>query len=113
MIISINLAGLVLASFAEGLPVVLMEALARERPVVATRITGIPELVEPGVSGWLVTAGRSDELAAAMASLVMSAPSSLADMGRAGRLRVETQHDAQREAKVMYDLMQNSTSTDR
>jgi colanic acid/amylovoran biosynthesis glycosyltransferase len=104
--------GLVLASFAEGLPVVLMEAMARERPVVATRIAGIPELVEQGVSGWLVTVGRPDELADAMADLLHSTPERLARMGRAGRLRVETHHDAQREAQIMSALMRGSTSVE-
>jgi colanic acid/amylovoran biosynthesis glycosyltransferase len=89
-----------------------MEAMARERPVVATRIAGIPELVEQGVSGWLVTVGRPDELADAMADLLHSTPERLARMGRAGRLRVETHHDAQREAQIMSALMRGSTSVE-
>ena len=48
---------LVLASFAEGLPVVIMEALALGRPVISTWVAGIPELVESGKCGWLVPAG--------------------------------------------------------
>jgi hypothetical protein len=56
----------VLPSFAEGVPVVLMEALAAGLPVIATRITGVPELVEDGVSGLLVHAGRPEALAAAI-----------------------------------------------
>ena len=50
---------LVLPSFAEGLPVAIMEALALGRPVISTYIAGIPELVQPGVNGWLVPPGRS------------------------------------------------------
>src|SRR5262249_19516144 len=53
---------LVLPSFAEGLPVVIMEALAMGRPVLSTYVAGIPELVRPGVNGWLVTAGSVDDL---------------------------------------------------
>ncbi|MFX6230642.1 glycosyltransferase, partial [Acinetobacter baumannii] len=53
---------LVLPSFAEGLPVVVMEALALSRPVISTRIAGIPELVEDGVNGWVVAPGSVDAL---------------------------------------------------
>jgi glycosyltransferase involved in cell wall biosynthesis len=56
----------VLPSFAEGVPVVLMEALAAGLPVIATRITGVPELVEDGVSGLLVPPGDAQALAAAI-----------------------------------------------
>ena len=59
-----------LPSFAEGVPVVLMEAMAMEVPVVATRIAGIPELIEDGASGLLVTPARADELADALGRLV-------------------------------------------
>lgn len=59
-----------LPSFAEGLPVVLMEALATELPVVTTGIVGIPELVVDGVNGRLVVPGRSDVLVEAIMSLV-------------------------------------------
>ena len=58
--------GLVLPSFAEGLPVVLMEALALGRPVVSTYVAGIPELVQDGVNGWLVPAGDVERLAEAI-----------------------------------------------
>lgn len=58
---------LVLPSFAEGLPVVIMEAMALRRPVLTTFVAGIPELVRPGENGWLFPAGAVDELAAAMA----------------------------------------------
>lgn len=52
-----------MASFAEGVPVVLMEAMAAGVPVVATRIAGIPELVEDGTSGFLVPPGNPHPLA--------------------------------------------------
>lgn len=53
-------------SFAEGLPVVIMEAFAMGRPVIATRVGGIAELVAHGVNGWLVDAGSVPSLAAAL-----------------------------------------------
>lgn len=59
----------VLASFAEGIPVVLMEAMAAGVPCVATRITGIPELIEDGVSGLLVTPADAEALAGAVGAL--------------------------------------------
>ena len=59
-----------LASFAEGVPVVLMEAMAMEIPCVATRITGIPELIRDGQDGLLVTPADADEMAAAIARLI-------------------------------------------
>jgi len=60
----------VLPSFAEGVPVVLMEAMAAKCPVVATRINGIPELIEDGVTGYLVPPGRPDRLADAVEKIL-------------------------------------------
>lgn len=60
----------VLASFAEGVPVVLMEAMACGVPCVATRIAGIPELIRDGVDGLLVTPSDVEELARAVATLM-------------------------------------------
>ena len=76
-----------LPSFAEGIPIVLMEAMAMEVPVVANAITGIVELVENGVSGFLVRPGRVDELTERLAKLLED-PALRRSMGRAGRARV-------------------------
>src|SRR5215218_7505499 len=76
-----------LPSFAEGVPVVLMEAMASGLPVVSTRVNGIPELVEDGVSGLLVAPGRSDLLAEALRTLADDA-AYRAELGDAGRARV-------------------------
>src|ERR1700722_1112026 len=89
---------MVLPSFAEGLPVVLMEALALGRPVVSTYIAGIPELVENGVNGFLVPAGDVTALADAMAAVLAAAPDALTHMGALGCRRVRQQHDASIEA---------------
>jgi colanic acid/amylovoran biosynthesis glycosyltransferase len=88
---------LVLPSFAEGLPVVLMEALALQRPVITTFVAGIPELVEHGASGWLVPAGDPDTLAAAMIDCLTSSEDRLAEMGRVGRQRTSERHDLRTE----------------
>jgi colanic acid/amylovoran biosynthesis glycosyltransferase len=71
----------------EGIPVVLMEALAAGLPVVSTRHTGIPELVEDGVAGRLVDEGDAESLARAITELA-ARPESWPDLGRAGRRRV-------------------------
>lgn len=89
---------LVLPSFAEGLPMVVMEAMAAARPVLATAIAGVPELALPGETGWLVPAGDVDGLAAAMVALEDTPPERLAAMGAAGRARVLERHDVAREA---------------
>ncbi len=97
---------LVLPSLAEGLPVVIMEALALGRPVISTYVAGIPELVEPGVSGWLVPAGSVDGLAEAMRDALTAAPERLEEMGRAGATRVAERHDAGREALRLARLFE-------
>jgi glycosyltransferase involved in cell wall biosynthesis len=77
----------VLPSFAEGVPVVLMEAMAMQLPVVASRIAGIGELIDDGVHGRLLSPGRVDVLADALADLAAD-PGARERYGRAGRDRV-------------------------
>jgi glycosyltransferase involved in cell wall biosynthesis len=101
---------LVLPSFAEGLPVVLMEAFALRRPVVATTVGAIPELVEPGVSGWLVPAGDRDALTAAMRAVLEAPPQRLDAMGRAGAARVARDHDAAAEARELVALFRSAVA---
>jgi glycosyltransferase involved in cell wall biosynthesis len=95
---------LVLPSFAEGLPVVVMEALALGRPVITTAIAGIPELVEPGVTGWLIPAGSVDALVSAMRAALRESPARLDEMGRAGAALVGRHHDAGQEARKLAAL---------
>jgi glycosyltransferase involved in cell wall biosynthesis len=96
-------------SFAEGLPVVLMEAMAMEKPVVATQIMGIPELVENGTNGLLVPPGRVDALAAALGQLAegTSSEQRLA-MGRAGRAKVTAEFDVARSARQLREIFARS-----
>lgn len=95
---------LVLASFAEGLPVVLMEAMALGRPVVATFVAGIPELVHDGRSGWLVPAGDVDALEAALEACLSASGERLAEMGNVGRARALARHDADEAAARLAAL---------
>lgn len=97
---------LVLASFAEGLPVVVMEAMALGRPVVSTGIAGIPELVLPDENGWLVPAGDAPALATAMLACLRTDDTTLARMGQSARQRVLVRHDVDVEAERLADLFQ-------
>ena len=90
-------------SLAEGIPFVLMEALAMEIPVVASRIMGVPELVEDGISGLLVPPGEPRALADALREL-LGDPERRAAMGRAGRARIVTDFDARGSARQLEDL---------
>lgn len=90
----------VLPSFAEGLPVVIMEALALERPVIASAIAGTPELVD-GRCGWLVPAGSAKALAAAMEAAIDAPDVTIVAMGQEGRRRVAALHDAAVNAKAL------------
>src|SRR5205814_5468346 len=73
----------VLPSFAEGLPVVIMEALALQRPVISTAIAGIPELVDEAC-GWLIPAGSEEALADAMTAALQAPADDLSRKGTAG-----------------------------
>ena len=97
---------LILPSFMEGLPIVLMEAMAIGVPVVASRVAGIPELVEDGVTGLLFTPSDWDELASRIDFL-------LRDQGVRDRLtnqakaKVVTEFDTRKSAKQLAALFSN------
>jgi colanic acid/amylovoran biosynthesis glycosyltransferase len=96
---------LVLPSFAEGLPVVIMEALALGRPVLTTYIAGIPELVGNGECGWLVPAGSLPELVDAMELVLSTGVERLTEMGAEGRRRVLQFHDASKNVSALLDAL--------
>lgn len=102
-------AALVLPSFAEGLPVVIMEAFARRRPVLTTYIAGIPELVTPDC-GWLVPAGDVNALANAMEAVVAAPIDELTKKGVQGYEAVRARHSAATEALKLYQNMQATES---
>lgn len=81
-----------LPSFAEGLPVVIMEALALGRPVISTYIAGIPELVDAGC-GWMIPTGSIEAIVDAIRNALTSSPEQLTKLGKEGRRRVELGHD--------------------
>jgi glycosyltransferase involved in cell wall biosynthesis len=92
-----------LPSFAEGLPGVLIEAMAMAVPVVAARIMGTPELVEEGVSGLLVPPARADLLADALSELAAD-PDLRRRMGAAGRRKVQNEFDIRTSAEQLEAL---------
>jgi glycosyltransferase involved in cell wall biosynthesis len=92
-----------LPSFAEGVPVVLMEAMAMELPVVATDVMGVRELVDDGVNGLLVRPSRPDLLADAIERLVKDADLRRR-LGAAGRETVEREFDTRRSAEQIHHL---------
>jgi colanic acid/amylovoran biosynthesis glycosyltransferase len=92
-----------LPSFAEGIPVVVIEAMAMELPVLCTRIMGIPELVEHGEEGLLVAPGRVDVLTDALRTLVRS-PEERRRLGTAARRKVAREFDVRVSARHLREL---------
>ncbi len=98
---------MILPSFAEGLPVVIMEALAMGRPVISTYVAGIPELIRPAENGWLVPAGDVDAIESAMRDALNTPIASLREMGEHGRAMVRERHDIKIEvAKLLSHIKQ-------
>jgi glycosyltransferase involved in cell wall biosynthesis len=103
---------LVLASFSEGIPVVIMEAMALRRPVIATFVGGIPELVLPAEHGWLVAAGDVAALAQAMRACLDAPVETLARMGETARARVSGRHDVESEAAKLAALFRQRSASE-
>jgi glycosyltransferase involved in cell wall biosynthesis len=101
---------LVLPSFAEGLPVVLMESLSVGRPVIASRIAGIPELVREGIDGWLITPGSPEALVDAMRDALYAGSAELGRMAVSGLERVRARHDVDVEAAKLKRLFENQAA---
>jgi glycosyltransferase involved in cell wall biosynthesis len=107
----INLLGqvdvLVLPSLSEGIPVAVMEGMASGLPVVATAVTGVPELVEHGVTGLLVPSRDSLALAEALTTMCQS-PELRLQMGKAGRTKVLNEFNLQNSALELRDVFKSS-----
>jgi len=93
----------VLPSFAEGIPVALMEAMASGIPVVSTNIMGIPELIENGFSGILTQPSNSGQLADAIEALIRGRVDTAKLTGNAAET-VRAQYDVQENSKKLGDL---------
>lgn len=104
---------LVLPSFAEGLPVVLMEAMALRRPVLTTYVAGIPELVRAGADGWLFPCGDLGALVAALRACLSATNESLTRMGVMARERVLARHDADLEAARLLASFRATAAAER
>lgn len=95
---------MMLPSFAEGVPVVLMEAMATGLPVIASRVAGVPELVEDGVSGFLVPPGDLGALTERL-GLLMADQALRERMGVQGRIKVAAEFDGTHEATRLASLL--------
>ena len=95
---------LVLSSLSEGLPVVIMEAMANRLPVIAPYLAGIPELVTHGETGWLYPVSDVEALAQAMRTCLGESTELLTRMGDVARERVAAAHDVDAEAHRLIKL---------
>lgn len=101
----------VLPSFAEGLPMTIMEAFAFARPVITTAIAGIPELVDEEC-GWVVPAGSEEALVTAMKAALHASAADLTAKGKIGRERVRELHNgAKNAARIVEAAAQASAIT--
>ena len=99
----------VLPSYAEGLPVSIMEAFLLGRPVISTYIAGIPELVEDGENGWLAPAGDAEALALAMREALQVPDAAILEMGRRGKAKTRDRHSIDVEAAKLKSLFEAAT----
>lgn len=97
---------LLLPSFAEGLPVVIMEALALKRPVVTTYVAGIPELVD-SECGVLIPAGSVEYIKKGIREILSKTPEEIKKMGEEGNRRVKEQHHPLIESRKLLDLIED------
>ena len=104
---------IIVPSFLEGLPVVIMEAMAAGRPVLSTWVAGIPELVRADREGILFPPGSVDALVDALRKCLDMPDDVLLDMGQSGRIRVKERHSVQVVAQRMVALFRETLGPDR
>ncbi len=109
----LNARALILPSFSENMPVVIMEAMALGRPVISTYVAGIPELIQPGQTGWLVPASDEGELAEAIHQCLIAPATELERMGQQARRHVAEHHDSTKEAAKILSLFERSINRTR
>lgn len=93
----------------DGLPTVLIESLAMDMPTISTQVTGVPEIVQDGVTGWCVPPGDVDQLAAALADAI-DRPDEAMKRAKQGRQLVEERFDRQKNAVKVLEAWQTFTS---
>ncbi len=94
----------ILTSRSEGIPLVLMEAMAHGKTVLAPAITGIPELVKHGETGFLYQAGSLEDFLAQI-EFIRNSPSALPRVRRAARQHVLEHFDREKNLAALADLM--------
>lgn len=104
---------LALPSFAEGLPMVIMEAFALGRPVLTTYIAGIPELVKDGSNGWLIPAGSRDAITDAILDVLRTPTAKLEQMAALGREAVREHHYTPTETARLADHVRESVADEQ
>lgn len=98
--------GMVLPSFAEGLPVVIMEAMSLKRPVLTTYIAGIPELIVNGDSGYLFPAGDVDSIVESIKNFLSTPEKQLNQIVETAFIRVTERHDIDIEASKLVEYFE-------
>lgn len=98
---------LVVSSFMEGVPVVLMEAMAKELAVLSTRVGGVPELIDDGQEGLLTAPGSASQLAQSMERLARD-PALRRRLGRSARVKIASEFNLATTGQQIVDLFSHS-----
>lgn len=100
----------ILPSFAEGLPVVIMEAMAAGRPVIATAIAAVGELVANGRNGWLIDAGDRDAIVAAIRAAQAASAETVRALSEQAQADVRARHLSSCNARILAGILERQAS---